>query len=129
MLRAVYYKVAIGGVIIIDDWRLDKMQVYLLLTRMLNTYEKKSQARSAVIDFHRECMIEDVRPSFTLFHLVFSSSYFLLLRESMSAKMALLGGGKKPEATVDSILYSTIQISSHILYENSLPAASSPHVS
>jgi len=47
----------------------------------------------------------------------------------MSAKMALLGGGKKPQATVDSILYSTIQTSSHFLFENSLPAVSSPPVS
>ncbi|KAJ1475055.1 Macrocin-O-methyltransferase [Baffinella frigidus] len=41
-LRGGYYKVSVGGVVIVDDWRLDGMQ-----------------ARQAVIDFHQECNIPD----------------------------------------------------------------------
>eukprot|EP00802_Teleaulax_amphioxeia_P006405 Tamp_06409.p1 GENE.Tamp_06409~~Tamp_06409.p1 ORF type:complete len:492 (+),score=79.04 Tamp_06409:1203-2678(+) len=42
VLRGLYYKVAVGGFVVVDDWRLDGMQ-----------------ARSAVIDFHRECEIQE----------------------------------------------------------------------
>ncbi len=42
VLRGLYYKLSIGGFVVIDDWRLDGMQ-----------------ARSAVIDFHRECDIAE----------------------------------------------------------------------